>query len=130
MSGKVQPERMAELRRGSKLRQRLQMEIEDATQSVHLADDDIRYHYQQLSYIQAYEADPVKRRHDMAYWQTRINQLHAQITMLHHRLAVAVQDLHDFEEATAEISERASREPKSRESGTGRCAGEGKPHSI
>ncbi|TQW01130.1 hypothetical protein V2A60_002145 [Cordyceps javanica] len=108
MSGKVPPERMAELRRGSKLRQRLQMEIEEATQSVHLTEDNIRHQYQQLSYIQAYEVDPVKRHHDMAYWQSSINQLHSQMTMLQHRLAVAVQDLHDFEEATAEISERAS----------------------
>lgn len=99
---------MAELRRGSKLRQRLQMEIEEATHSVHITEDNIRYHYQQLSYIQAYEVEPVKRHHDMAYWQSSINQLHAQMSMLQRRLAVAVQDLHDFEEVTAELSERAN----------------------
>ncbi|ATY61811.1 hypothetical protein A9K55_008789 [Cordyceps militaris] len=113
MSGKVPPERMADLRRGSKLRQRLQMEIEEATHSVHLTEDSIRHHYHQLSYIQAYEVDPGKRHHDMAYWQSSINQLHSQMTMLQHRLAVAIQDLRDFEEATAEVSERSSREPKS-----------------
>ncbi|KAM3506417.1 hypothetical protein MY11210_007567 [Beauveria gryllotalpidicola] len=105
MSGKVPPERMAELRRGSKLRQRLQMEVEEATQSVQLTEDNIRHHYHQLSYIQAYEADPARRHHDMAYWQSNINQLQSQMTMLQHRLAVAVQDLNDFEEATAEISQ-------------------------
>ncbi|OAA75031.1 hypothetical protein LEL_07019 [Akanthomyces lecanii RCEF 1005] len=110
MSGKVPPERMAELRRGSKLRQRLQEEIEEAKQSVHSTEDNIRYHYQQLSYIQAYEVDPVKRHRDMAYWQSNINQLQAQMTTLQHRLSVAVQDLRDFEEATAEISERAGRD--------------------
>ncbi|EGX90078.1 hypothetical protein CCM_06498 [Cordyceps militaris CM01] len=80
MSGKVPAERMADLRRGSKL---------------------------------PYEVDPGKRHHDMAYWQSSINQLHSQMTMLQHRLAVAIQDLRDFEEATAEVSERSSREPKS-----------------
>lgn len=86
------------------------MEIEEATQSVYSTEDNIRQNYQQLSYIQAYEVDVVKRRRDMAYWQSKINQLQAQMTTLQHRLSAAVQDLCDFEEATAEISERAGRE--------------------
>ncbi|OAR02172.1 hypothetical protein LLEC1_03497 [Akanthomyces lecanii] len=110
MSGKVAPERMDALRRGSKLRQRLQVEVEEATQSVHSAEDNIQHHYHQLSYIQAYEPDPVKRHREMAYWQSNINRLQAQMTTLQHRLSVAVQDLQDFEEATAELSERSRRD--------------------
>ncbi|KAJ6785073.1 hypothetical protein PWT90_08527 [Aphanocladium album] len=110
MSGKVPRERMAELRRGSKLRQRLQMEIEEASQSVQVTEDDLRYQYQQLSYVQSYELDPVKRQREISYWQSSIGQLEGQMSTLRHRLAIALQDLQDFEEATAEVTERANRE--------------------
>lgn len=110
MSARLPKERMAELRRTSKLRQRLQTEVQEVTQHVQQTDYEIRYQYQQLSYVQSYETDPTKRHHDIAYWESSIRQLEGTMATLHQRLAVATQDLQDFEEATAELTERAERE--------------------
>lgn len=116
MSGKVPRERMAELRRGSKLRERLQLEIDETSERVKTVEEDIRFRYQQLSYASSYESDPVKRQNDIAYWQSNVNQVEAQLSALLRRLAVARQDLEDFEEATAEISAEASAKASERPS--------------
>lgn len=103
---------MAALRRGSKLRERLQEEIDEARQNVQSTDYDLQYYYQQMSYVHSNETDPIKRQQEMAYLQGSINHLQNQMVALQHRLSVAIQDLADFEDATAEVDELASREER------------------
>lgn len=110
MSGRVPQERMAELRRGSKLRQRLQMEVDEASQHVQSTEENIHYQHHQLSQVEAYETDPAKREQEVAYLEADIRRLQSQLTLLQERLAAALQDLQDFEEATQEVSERSRQE--------------------
>ncbi|KAJ3494305.1 hypothetical protein NLG97_g4171 [Lecanicillium saksenae] len=117
MSGRLPRERMAELRRGTMLRQRLETEIAETSTSLRGVEEDLRYQYQQLQYIQSSDDDAAGRQRQLVYWQATVNQSEAHVSMLRRRLAVALQDLRDFEEATAEVNEEANREEENRNAG-------------
>jgi chromosome segregation ATPase len=102
---------MAQLRRDSKLRERLQMLVHEAQEQVHSTQYSIDYYRQQLSLAMAHETEVDEteideRERAKASIEAEIHRLERQLVTVRLKLDVAKEELEDFEDTTREASRR------------------------
>lgn len=106
--------RIVELHRQSRLRERLQGEIDEVKKYIQEADHDLQHHYQQVTRVQANdEINVLKQQQEMVSLQYTISQLQGQKVTLQHRLNIAMQDLATFHDAMVEVEVEEEEEKKS-----------------
>lgn len=109
MPARVSRERIAELHRQSRLRERLQKQVDEIKKYIQEADCDLQHHHQQILSLQTNdEMNGLKQQREMVSLQCTICQLQGQKIALQRQLNTAMQDLAAFQDAMAEVEEGRS----------------------
>ena len=97
---------MAQLRRHSKLRERLQMHVHEAQEQVRSTEYSIDYYREQLSLAMTHETDVDERERAKTSLEAEIQRLGRQLVSVRQKLDIAIEELEDFEDSTREASRR------------------------